>query len=755
MSEQPANHNLANFLDDVVNEVNEDIRTDEEEFEQFIDSLSDQSDKYASKEFIAEGGMKNIYRVQEKHTLRKVAMAQLKNSEHSKKKILSFLKEARITALLEHPNIVPVHEINQKDGLPYFTMKEIQGQTLGYILRKLKDKSYKFRKLYDLNNLLNIFIKVCDAIAYAHSKNIVHLDLKPDNIHVGEFGEVLVIDWGLAKNLDDKIDSVEYLPEELDLKPQATMDGMIKGTIGYMAPEQARGENSEKDKLTDIYSLGAILYTILALEPPYKNDDLVVAIGQISKGKYTKITESSNIPKALISVSERAMEKHKNDRYQSVEELQDDVQLFLSGFATKAQEASLSQLIVLFYKRNKTLCSVAASFLLALVIITTFFIISLKESENKANINARLAVKNAEEASKKEAEARRLFDDLSRTIKAKDELTHTSIPLILKRFDFLRREMEFDQSFLILDEVHSDSIKDVRYWLESAYYKLGIIQPKEALVYLEKANAIASSDEIKRAIAICKKYSPFTNDYQMAQQYLKDLFALQQPFLTGHYCQHIHREWQDNKNQKIPFIKNALKIVNPQEPSLKISIEYLSNSSSYNIKLDNNQKLWDISPLAGLAINKLSMVGCKGLKSLIFLKSTGIKILNLSETDGNKLKFRQNVYNVWIDSLEELTMRNMDLKYLRLGGRPNYQLFDFAGSSVNLINITNQNVKDLNLCSAKLESLDSLKRYSQLKRLVIPNKYFSKSMVKSFQNRNVKLFRCQCSEGVSKCNYLK
>ena len=713
MSEDLSNPNLASFLDDVVNEVNDEMRSDEEEFDQFIESLSENEDKFTDKAFLAEGGMKNIYRVKEKQTLRNVAMAQLKGSEHNRKKILSFLREARITALLEHPNIVPIYEINQKDGLPYFTMKEIQGETLGFILSKLKENSYKYRKKYDLNSLLSIFIKVCDAIAYSHSRNIVHLDLKPDNIHVGEFGEVLVIDWGLAKDLNAKHETFDYLPEEIELKPEVTMDGFVKGTIGYMAPEQAKGENSKKDKLTDIYSLGAILYTILAFEAPYENKDLKEAIAKIAVGKYKKLLPSQSIPSALISVVERAMQPDKENRYQSVEEIRDDVQLFLNGFATKAQEATLSQLLLLFYKRNKALCTSAALFICALIIITTFFIISLKESENKANKHARLAVKNAEEASKKEAEARRLFEDLSKTIKAKDELTETSIPLIMKRVDFMKKEMEFKEAYAILSEVTSPSIQDVQYWLECGFLKLGEIKPKEALKFFDKAAAIENSQNIQNAIKFCKKYDSFSDDLSMARNYLKDLCSIQNNFLVCHFCLSLYSSWQSYTEGRIKFIKDALRIVNPQMEELLVEIHPLQERTVLNIKLNNNKKLWDISCLSGLKIDKLSLVACKGLKSLIFLKTTGIKKLDLSDTDGNKLRFRQNVYNVWIYSLEELTMKNMELKYLRLGNKPNFKLLDFAGSNLNIDNVLNQQVQDLNLCSTSLVNEASIKKLPQ------------------------------------------
>ena len=179
-----------------------------------------------------------------------------------------FHQEARIIASLQHPSIPPVHEIgNIEDGRPFFTMREIRGNSLANILRSKRENVEN----WNLRKLISIFQQVCSTIAFAHAQNIIHRDLKPANIMVGEFGEVLVVDWGLAKIIDtteNKSDSasvVSHPPSSL-----ITMWGTVQGTPAYMSPEQAKGENL--DERSDVYALGSILYEILSGRPPFIKD---------------------------------------------------------------------------------------------------------------------------------------------------------------------------------------------------------------------------------------------------------------------------------------------------------------------------------------------------------------------------------------------------------------------------------------------------------------------------------------------------
>ncbi|MCM8533276.1 MAG: serine/threonine protein kinase [Lentisphaeraceae bacterium] len=749
MSELENNDFLANYLNGIVDEVNEEASAEESEFQTFIQAFSDIDKKYSDKEFIARGGMKNIFRVRENHTLRNVAMAQLFDGEKDRSKIISFLREARITALLEHPNIVPIHEINQKDGNPYFTMKEIQGLTLGEILKKLKGNSHKVKKKYDLNTLLNIFIKVCDAISYAHSRNIVHLDLKPDNIHVGEFGEVLVIDWGLAKEVTTDKESLAY-SETLNFDTSHTMDGFVKGTIGYMAPEQARGENSEKDFLTDIYALGSILYSILSYKPPYEHKNLKQAISLTALGQYTPLPNEKDLPRALVSVSGRAMQLHKKDRYNSVEELKNDVQLYLNGFATKAEDANFTDLAILFYKRNKALCTLTTTFTLISFIVTYFFIISITKSEAIAKKNAELAVENAIEAQKREKEARKLYLDLTDTIQEKEVLTSTSIPLVLDKAYYMRRhQFNFQESYNILNEVYDHDIKDPDYWTLFAYHMIGEFKFNDAIKYFGMAkpgNDEKLAKNISIGLNIAQKFRNRKKTLPNLKLVLKELPKIQKQIVAGHIMFNVFTHWGLSKNQKIETLKYALKTFNPQVKNWNVTISVSKRQNDkFNIGLEGHKELTDLNSLSGLQIDKLSLKGCTSISSLVCLKTCNIKTLNLSSTDANKLKYRQNIYNVMINSVEELIMKDMNLRHLRLTGKQSLKLLDLSGSQVNSQNISNQNVKDLNFCQATVEDQQYLRRFISLQRVIIPEDKVNKPLLKYWQSKKVKITKCNCT----------
>jgi serine/threonine protein kinase len=319
-------------------------------------------DKYKFIRSIGFGGMKAVLAVSDKDTTRNVAMAIIPDFEdRPQADINRFIREARITARLEHPNIVPIHDIGiDGSGSPYFTMKFLRGKTLATILKKLKEGDEETLERYDLPQLLRIFVKVCNGISFAHSQHIIHLDLKPENIHVGDFGEVLVLDWGLAKfigeaeniQVDEKKDEVQNNA----VTAMMTLDGVAKGTPGFMAPEQAAGKNREKDERTDIYALGSILYTILTFDSPLSGKGVKEVLEDTIRGNIQAPREMQNpyrtIPAALEAICMKAMERIPDYRYQNVWELREDIFAFMSGFATKAENAGSIKKTFLFINRN-------------------------------------------------------------------------------------------------------------------------------------------------------------------------------------------------------------------------------------------------------------------------------------------------------------------------------------------------------------------------------------------------------------------
>jgi len=320
------------------------------------------SGKYKFIRSVGFGGMKAVIQVKDRDTTRSVAMAIIPDAaDRPQSDINRFVQEARITARLEHPNIVPVHDIGVDNGAPYFTMKLLRGRTLAAILRKLREDDYKTLKEFDLARLLRIYVKILNGVVFAHSKKIIHLDLKPDNIHVGDFGEVLILDWGLARfigaaeDIDDNYDGEMITFPETGASSHITLDGITKGTPGYMAPEQAAGKNRLKDERTDIYALGGILYALLTFESPLSGRPVNEIIAQTIHGNINfpdAENQKRQLPAALEAVVLKAMSRNPEERYQSVDELREDIFAFLGGYAPKAEAASSLKKTYLFVNRN-------------------------------------------------------------------------------------------------------------------------------------------------------------------------------------------------------------------------------------------------------------------------------------------------------------------------------------------------------------------------------------------------------------------
>jgi serine/threonine-protein kinase len=347
-------------------------------------------ERYVQAELIAVGGMKRIFKVLDRQGNRHVAMARL-HEDASELLFDPFIREARLTALLEHPNIISVHDVGvDKEGQPYFTMDLKVGDGLDVVLQKaLADGGCP------LSDRLDVFLKVCDAITYAHSRDVIHLDLKPANIQVGHYGEVLVCDWGLAKLIGgtDEIDDDVLLNP--DLLNGMTVYGQVKGTPGYMAPEQIRGD--DRDKRTDIYALGALLYAVLTCRPPLAGDTDTMLQAAVSGDVVPPTERGSGVPEALSAVVMKAMALKPADRYASVSDLITDVRAFLGGFSPVAHECGLSTELLLFYRRNRVSCNLVAAFGAIAVVVTAFFVDRLSAKREQAEtLAARLRVEKQE-----------------------------------------------------------------------------------------------------------------------------------------------------------------------------------------------------------------------------------------------------------------------------------------------------------------------------------------------------------------------
>lgn len=233
-----------------------------------------------------------------------------------------FLREARVTAQLQHPNTVPVYEIGQDlEERLYFTMKKVEGDSLREILERQILGEEEACRVFNLDRLLGVVIQVCNALSYAHAHGVVHRDVKPENVFMGSFGEVILLDWGVAKvwALDDD-DSTQTV-----LQHEALTDvGQRPGTPLYMAPEQVRGGGSAIDPRTDVYAVGAVLYEILTLKEPLRGERVSETFEMILKEPPIPPEQRAperKIPRLLAAIAMRALEKDPAERFQTMPEL--------------------------------------------------------------------------------------------------------------------------------------------------------------------------------------------------------------------------------------------------------------------------------------------------------------------------------------------------------------------------------------------------------------------------------------------------
>jgi serine/threonine-protein kinase len=286
---------------------------------------------------IGKGGMGEVFLAYDTTCGRRIALKRIRADlvQHSQMHH-RFLKEARVTSQLTHPAIIPIYVIHEESKLTYYTMPFVEGDTLKAILKDSFTREKKGEKPHPLGGsippLARIFLTICQAVAYAHSKGVLHRDLKPENIIVGKYGEVLILDWGLAKLMRKDVSEDEQYPEIKTSLHKLTHLGKVVGTISYMAPERAIGMPANIQ--TDIYSLGVILYQILTLRSPFKRGSLKEFRQNMDKEELynpIEVAPYREVPQILSTVVLKCLSNDLEYRYKNVDELIHDIENYLEG----------------------------------------------------------------------------------------------------------------------------------------------------------------------------------------------------------------------------------------------------------------------------------------------------------------------------------------------------------------------------------------------------------------------------------------
>ncbi len=286
---------------------------------------------------LGKGGLGEVTLVQDRDIERPVALKRLHGDQRSDELVFRFAQEIRTIGQLEHPNIAPVHDVGVDDeGHHYFVMRYVDGETLETTISKLASGDATYHRRYTFERRTELFLGILHAIQYAHAKQIIHRDIKPANIMIGPYGEVVVMDWGIAKKRDDA--EIAATPDEADGGPTfQTRVGSLVGTPAYMSPEQATGRTEEIDERSDVYSLSALFYELLTLQHylPGCNSvpELLSAIVDSGHLQASRVTNphQSPVPAELNWYLEKGLAKDPRERYQSVTEMIDALHRLLAG----------------------------------------------------------------------------------------------------------------------------------------------------------------------------------------------------------------------------------------------------------------------------------------------------------------------------------------------------------------------------------------------------------------------------------------
>ncbi len=460
--------------------------------------------RYSLQEEVARGGMGVILRVWDEDLRRTLAMKSMRGklrpedrSPENAQTVSRFLEEAQITGQLDHPGVVPVHELGiDAKGHVFFTMRMVKGRELSEVFRL----SRAGEEGWSTVRCLGVILKVCEAMAYAHSKGVIHRDLKPANVMVGKFGETYVMDWGLAKvvgrkdSRDLRVDPMQSamlsgvktdrtdqiaISDRSDDSPLLTMDGTVVGTPTYMPPEQAEGRVADLDFRADIYSLGAMLYTLLTGRMPYVDPDRPATAGtvltRLIEGPPTPIHQiDKTVAPELTAICEKAMARKRDDRYPTMEAMSDDLRAFLEGRVVRAYQTGALAEFRKWVVRNRT---IAAS-LLGLV-VTAILALSYvawqdrkkmreigaahaqtltardkaRESEREARSSEREARRSGEEAERKSYLANLAAADASLRVYETSEarLRLDACPEALRGWEWLHLRLRSDTSMARLE----------------------------------------------------------------------------------------------------------------------------------------------------------------------------------------------------------------------------------------------------------------------------------------------------------------
>jgi serine/threonine protein kinase len=582
--------------------------------------------RYLLEGEIARGGMGAVLRAVDCDLRREVAIKYLLDQSDPKKK-LRFVEEAQITSQLEHPNVVPIHELGlDAQKRLFLTMKMVKGRSLAQVLDDLRQIPRAAEKDWPLGRLLNVVVNVCHALAYAHNRGVIHRDLKPANIMVGDFGEVYVMDWGLAKVLATPerdrperggIPTVADIPgsperaskvvTDRSADADLTQDGAVLGTPVYMPPEQATGRIQDIDQRSDVYALGAILYELLTLLPPIdKEGGYLSVLMRVTEGEIVppeqrapQRARAGKMPKELTAVAMKALSKEREQRYPTVEELRRDIERFQEGRTVSAKEDTRREMIVKFIKRNPGFSAGMAAAVLVLM-GSLYFIGQAWLGERRAR------------AENEQAQA------------ARREQARKSVPAFVRAAQLMVSEKQFDDALTQVELALSIDDGNADGHLLRAQLLIGAQRYEEARKELAAYLKLQPGEKKGRKLEeLCRDARPNDRGKLLA---LADELGREKLFTLADRVTQQADKLQGSREELLASYRRRI-------DAAWTGLGNKLTIGDQGVILDlNNQaeRVKDLTPLQGMKLTTLWITDCKQVRDLTPLKGMPLTELDIS-----------------------------------------------------------------------------------------------------------------------------
>ncbi|MDD7984298.1 protein kinase [Lentisphaera marina] len=691
-------------------------------FDSLHEETHDNSDeRYTQHEEIGRGGSKIIYRASDNLSGREVAFA--RPLKDDKKIIELFLREARITAYLQHPNILPAYDMNAGDN-PYLVCKLLRGSNLSELCSHQQSQ----------RDILPLFRKICEAMNYAHSRGVLHLDLKPENIHLDKYGEVLVIDWGLAEIFLTESHESPLDNPLISTRETLSADNTFCGTPGFMSPEQIC--NQKVDVRSDIFSLGALLYSMFFIKPPFHADDLKSICAKTQLAELPEF-DKQRLSSGLSSIMLKCLQANKDQRYQTVRDLLDDLDAFQNDFIPSAEEANFMHHCKMLYKRNRQSCLLIIASLMVLCLSSLFYIKNITESRSRA-----LSAKSEAILAKEQAESylKQIINEQKQNEQLSIALSPRYLNIAQEHWHFyeLDKAIEYCDLALKVDPNNTEA-KNMRAKLYCAYAEY------------EKAQGlwqeIRSTDEELKL-----------NDYMLKNSH-KDSLSKKIMRYKGDSspvkilkCRILFHEFQGTG--QLELLKNIIHISNSQIK--RLNLEYSANSFS----IQNNSFFINNNFLRGLDIQSLNLQGTK-VDNISSLKGKSFDSLNLAHTPlWNLTPLKESKINKLDVSYSYVSglwhLENCQVKELYINNTKVSSLTKEALASVEVLNIKKTNIRDLgawpapvlhtlNIANTQIKNLDRLLAYPALKELSTHHEQLSPGLREALSKKGVQIIQLSSS----------